>query len=454
MVAAGGVSNRMVYSSDGITWIEGTNAINSFNGSAVVWSGALWVATGGTTTTDRFATSPDGITWTTVSTSVFVGGQGFGIAWNGSLFVAVGSGTSNTIATSPDGIIWTGRGKLTFTSRGRGVAWNGSLFVAVGEGGNTIATSPDGIDWTGRGTTIFSIEGYTVAWNGLLWVAGGYGTNALAYSTNGINWTGRNQGLTAECKGLAWNGSLWVAAGWGGGNTIATSSNGMDWTGRGAVFSAMGEKVAWNGNLFVASGQSGPNIFATSPNGITWTQRTTILTSFVTGFASRRVLPYLSNPIATTNIFFSASFTHPGAVFSANENGINYSVNNACTFTLTRSNGIQFSSSGSFTNGWFVPAVSGLYLVTAFASLDTNGVDTNGQTVKCSFVVGNNSSASYTLAQRRSLNSSQRFVTLSWSAVLPVISPTEGILPVVGCSAAVKYEGGNAVGSITIVRIS
>jgi hypothetical protein len=186
----------------------------------VAWNGTIWVA-GGVYGTNRLAYSSDGITWT-ASTS----GNGIFTTKCGALassiilpltttsyvditalettlgpaslptagFVAGGYieyGGTNTLAYSPDGITWTPSvsGNSIFRWNVADIATNGTMWVAVGGNYsgtlNTIAYSYDGIRWlpSSNGSSIFSVGGVAVAWGSSKWVAGGSGTNQLAYST-------------------------------------------------------------------------------------------------------------------------------------------------------------------------------------------------------------------------------------------------------------------------------
>ena len=244
-VAVGDVNIPILYSTDGINWINSANGTAIFGNTSqvngIAWNGTLWVAVATATFgANTIGYSSDGITWNaaTTSTSIF-SVVGFGIAWNGSIWVAVGSGT-NTIATSTDGINWTGLGNIIFTGAaagGIGIGWNGTMWVAVGAGAiNTIATSIDGTTWTGRGNTIFSSEGYNVAWNGSLWCAVGSGGNNMATSANGITWTGSVNGtaIFSYARSITWSGNKWIAGGYnttpGDEHNIATSTDGLNWT--------------------------------------------------------------------------------------------------------------------------------------------------------------------------------------------------------------------------------
>jgi len=285
IVAVGQGTNRIVYSSDGMTWLPSSNGNTIFtNGNGVAWNGSIWVAVGDPANT--IATSSDGVTWTVSSSANTIFNGCSGVAWNGSIWVAVGAGTTNAIAISTDGINWTTTSisNNSIFEDGSGVAWNGSnQWVAVANGGgpNIIVYSPDGIIWSpsSNGNAMFAI-GESVAWSSSLsiWVAvgnNGGGLYSIATSSDGNNWTASSNGntiFTNTAVDVAWNGSIWVAVG-NGTNSIATSSDGNIWTAssNGNTIITNGDGVAWSSSLskWVAVG-SGTNTIATSSDGSNW----------------------------------------------------------------------------------------------------------------------------------------------------------------------------------------
>jgi len=220
----------------------------------------------GGTGTNRLAYSSDGITWTASNSgnTVFISLCN-AVAWNGTQFVAGGS-SGNRLAYSTDGINWTGStsGTAVITDSCTAVAWNGTRWVAGGFGTNQLAYSTDGITWTAStsGNAVLTGQCYAVAWNGTRWVAGGGVTNQLAYSTDGITWTASTSGngvLTTACNAVAWNGTRWVAGGEGT-NQLAYSTDGITWTA-----STSGNAVITNQCLAVASTRVLPSTSTTTP---------------------------------------------------------------------------------------------------------------------------------------------------------------------------------------------
>jgi hypothetical protein len=294
---AGGRSGNftLAWSRDGNSWTGASN--NPFNNSfcnGVAWNGRIWVGVG--SGTNSIATSSDGISWTGRGNPF--GGDGLGVAWGGNTWVAVSSGSTHTIAYSFDGITWNGLGKTIFSTSGRRVRWNGSLWVAVGQGtGNTIAYSRDGISWIGLGTSIFlgnDTGGFDVAYNSIRphritfprnLIVGGLSTGdsaglTIATSTDGITWTRTSSpGVTNGVSAIGWNGTIWVAGGNGSTNNIATSPDGFIWTGRGRNVLLSGVRdFLWAGNIWIAVGSDGASlgIAYSTNNGSNWTSASSI----------------------------------------------------------------------------------------------------------------------------------------------------------------------------------
>lgn len=182
LFVAVGDAGAVVYSDDGINWVDdsGDTANNLF---AAVSSGSQFVTVGESETILR-TLDPQSFPWSVPTGSV----PGLSktidaIAWNGTLFAAVGQ--DGFIATSPDGDTWTLQ-TSPFTDELRAVVWASDQFVAVGDGG-VIATSPDGISWTEQDSgVISSLNG--LFHDGALYLAVGDGGVILS-SVDGITWT-------------------------------------------------------------------------------------------------------------------------------------------------------------------------------------------------------------------------------------------------------------------------
>jgi hypothetical protein len=147
-LAVGVANNTVVYSSDGITWANGTAPAGTggtSNARCVIWvrelglfvqSGAF-VGGGGY----GIATSPDAINWT-IQTTPSIGAYGpFGVAWSDARQLLIAVCSHNTtwttaIWTSPDGINWTQQTTPDYRS-GRWIACGDPIgtIVCVGNAG-------------------------------------------------------------------------------------------------------------------------------------------------------------------------------------------------------------------------------------------------------------------------------------------------------------------------------
>jgi hypothetical protein len=156
------------------------------------------------------------LTWSVVSAYYGLSA----VVWSGAQFVAVGDG----ILTSPDGVSWTGRMSPTAEWL-NDIVWSGTQFVAMGYNG-AIVTSSDGVTWAvAPQDPILVTTLSAVAWSGTQFVAVGRGSTIVT-SNDGIHWTNVLSGTTGVFFGdVIWTGGEFVAVGDSG--TIVTSPDGV-----------------------------------------------------------------------------------------------------------------------------------------------------------------------------------------------------------------------------------
>lgn len=258
--------NKAIYSSDGISWTEGSS-IESNQWRDVVWAPSLAlfcaVSLNGT---NRVATSTDGITWTARSASDAEPWRS--LTWNedDSLFVAVAfsaSAASKAVMTSTDGAAWTRRTAPSAIQWSR-VTWADtlSLFVAIASNATTSGamTSPDGITWLARTTIAGNLD--SIAWSnelGLL-VALGSASQNYETSTDGIVWTQRTlpSTMTGRFERVVWapEVSRFMAVATNGTDRAGISSDGTSWTPLTATSATNWRGLAWSPSLlrWVAGG--------------------------------------------------------------------------------------------------------------------------------------------------------------------------------------------------------
>jgi hypothetical protein len=145
-VSSSGSGNRVMTSSNGITWTSRSSADDN-DWTSVCWSPELMIfaAVSNTGTGNRIMTSPDGITWTSQTTPV--DNNWTAICWATEInsFIAIAnSGTNDRIMTSNNGINWTTRDNLInndWTSICWSSGYNKAVCVSNTGTGNRVLTS-------------------------------------------------------------------------------------------------------------------------------------------------------------------------------------------------------------------------------------------------------------------------------------------------------------------------
>jgi hypothetical protein len=248
-VATGGDGQRVMTSSDGITWTLHTPLGEALSWKSVTFGAGLFVAV---SNGNDVVTSSDGITWTRRTPSSRI--NWWSVTYGGGLFVAVaGSGAGNRVMTSPDGITWTGRA-ASITAQWTGITFGNGLFVAVGYG-DKVMTSPDGVTWTTRTAAGLGADWNDIAYGNGTFVAVGQSGEVLR-STNGTTWIDS-----------AMPGSVLVAVTYGDGYFVALDQNVID-TDRFETTGGVTVVVATD--IVRAQSQQ----LLTSTDGRVWTSRT------------------------------------------------------------------------------------------------------------------------------------------------------------------------------------
>jgi hypothetical protein len=193
-------SSELLYSGDGITWVDNTPTIRMDSAKSLAWNGLNWGAVGTNVTTPPYATimytDKTGIWKNAVSTFT---GFGTDITTNGRIWVATGSGDSQ-IKYSSDGFLWANV-TTPQLSTANAVTWNGDLFLAGGSNGNSsnLTYSYNGRDWTYVPVPQVSTVN-AIAWDGNYWnIAGTAVTNNIVMkSSDLITWSSLNIGVTTN----------------------------------------------------------------------------------------------------------------------------------------------------------------------------------------------------------------------------------------------------------------
>ena len=171
-------------STDGITWSPISTVPPYVELRTIIYNGTYWVA-GGSSNTILY--SPDGITWSTASGTSSPPSVTFTkLFYNGHITIAISDGTiTNNIYYSADkGLSWATASISGSSLSVLSVSWNGTVFVAS-TAAPSIYTSRDGITWTFRYTPSEQIT--TLFWNGRIFK--GAGTTQAYESTDGYTWS-------------------------------------------------------------------------------------------------------------------------------------------------------------------------------------------------------------------------------------------------------------------------
>lgn len=205
----GTTATNTMYSDDGVTWLNGTSP-QANQWYSIAWSPALklFCATS-LNGANRVMTSSDGITWSPQTSPI---DQWYGVCWADHLNLFAAISTTGSVMTSPDGVTWSlqtggiGTGHDITYSRELG------LLCAVGLTGTRSMTSPDGVNWTLHGSTP------AASWRRVVWakdlglfvaVASG---GQIMTSPNGSTWTLRTASAANQWYGLAYAEDLKIVA--------------------------------------------------------------------------------------------------------------------------------------------------------------------------------------------------------------------------------------------------
>ena len=360
------------------TWTTRTAAASNswFN---ICWSPELGIfcAVSPDGSGNRVMTSSDGITWTTRSTS------GIDINWScicwssevGLFCALAGSGTGNRVMTSPDGIIWTTRASAA-DNNWRCICWSPELglFCAVAStgSGNRVMTSPDGITWTTRASAADN-DWLSVCWSpelGLFCSVAQNGTgNRIMTSPDSITWTTRANPVANDWHSVCWSPELGIFcavaySGGGSGNRVMTSPDGITWTSRISAADNAWLSVCWSAELglFCTSSTSGTgNRIMTSPDGIVWTTRASAANNSWRSICWSPELGIFCSPAEAASLVMTSKQVYDtksrqnikgsvNIIRSANQLSLNYDSTNKTTFDVSSGGDLTIDCSGNDLN--------------------------------------------------------------------------------------------------------
>jgi alpha-tubulin suppressor-like RCC1 family protein len=174
---AAGTQNRILTSSDAITWTLRTlPSVSTFNNASFAWSSSLNLIVlllRASTSNVQIYTSSNGINWTsrTAPTPTNVGYTN--VQWVSSLNLFIAASTSNYyILYSNDGITWTNR-LLTLSFYINSIQWIPEVqkFILTPINGQTYAISNDGITWIEQNLSLLNyVSGSYVFSDNFIWI--------------------------------------------------------------------------------------------------------------------------------------------------------------------------------------------------------------------------------------------------------------------------------------------
>jgi hypothetical protein len=243
LFVAVGSGTAIPTSADGRSWVT-REAPAAQDWRAVAWSAqrARWVAVSSDGAGDRIMHSSDGITWALQSAAAEVSSSTWrSIAWSPELllFVAIADSGGSQIMTSPDGLEWTTR--LQPASDGWvSVVWAGELgrFVAARNTGHPdmVMTSEDGFEWTLRTVPPEAdLTWNSVAWSPDIQLLVAVGDDGIMRSADGEDWSVSTSPAANTWSSIAWaqEASTFIAVASGAADIYTMQSpDGIIWSTR------------------------------------------------------------------------------------------------------------------------------------------------------------------------------------------------------------------------------
>jgi RHS repeat-associated protein len=256
----GGSGNRLMRSTDGITWTLPSNPPPSVNLLAVTYANGVFIAVS-TNGSNRIYRSTDlGESWSGISSSPNT--QIRGIAYGNGVFVAVSSSGTNRAKRSTDGgLTW-----QNINIPGNNVTWNSvtygeGVFVAVGlsngdADANLVARSTDfGQTWTLIAATGAQQWGAVTYGNNVFVAVARNGSNRVMRSIDGgQTWSLPDSTVSnVQWRAVAYGAGQFVAVAHGGTNRVAISNNlGLTWQMKTSTVQNQWRAITYGNNEFIA----------------------------------------------------------------------------------------------------------------------------------------------------------------------------------------------------------
>lgn len=218
-----GVDAAIYSSLDGINWTARVSGGSTLGLAGVVWAPelGLFCAVGGNAALGSILTSPDGTTWTQRTDPMNASSNGLrSVVWTGALFVATGTYTVSAerpyVLTSRDGLTWTlvdsNLGELGFSPTldvPISLTWAGTRIYGVfgsdtppQSGGRGLCSSVDGSSWSIHGFPP-NLAGCGTLSNGLCWTGALRGAPTTPIGRGQLIAVGRDFGIVTYAPAIA-----------------------------------------------------------------------------------------------------------------------------------------------------------------------------------------------------------------------------------------------------------
>ena len=232
---------------------------------------------------------------------------------------------------------WKSSSTISITNKPNSICYGNGKFVAIGMytsntgnyDHNAYVYSSDGINWT-QGALPSSQHWYYVCYGNGKFVAIASNSNKFAYSTDGITWTQVTIPNRSEetWHSVCYGNGKYIAIAWDS-NIFVYSTDGIAWTQRTMPSSQMWQSVCYGNGKFIAVASS-TNVYAYSSNGTTWTQGTLPVTDdwmdiyycndkFVAVLRFSNVFAYSSNGTTWTQGTLPVEDRVTGAIYGNNK---------------------------------------------------------------------------------------------------------------------------------------
>ena len=250
-------TNRVMYSTDGISWTS-ASATEANQWNSVTYGNGKFVAVS-TTGTNRVMYSTDGISWSSAAATQANGWTS--VTYDNGKFVAVALSGTSRVMYSADGISWTAASAAE-ANLWRSVTYGNGMFVAVSTSGtNRVMYSADGISWTAASATEANKWNSVTYGNGKFVAVAESGTNRVMYSTDGINWTSASAPEANQWRSVTYGNGYFVAVSQDGSiGQVMYSEDATSWTSAKEAVFATWSSVTYGVGKFVAIADAGGSV--------------------------------------------------------------------------------------------------------------------------------------------------------------------------------------------------